>query len=133
MVASIGSIYIISTTQSPKRYIGQTINVSDRWHYHKWSAKRESSMAIHSAMRKYGASSFTMEVIWTGPVDLLDEMERKYIEQYNTLTPNGYNLRTGGGRPIWTDEARAKLSAAVLANYAANPSILKKIGTNIPA
>ena len=43
--------------------------------------------------------------------DELDELETKYIEEYNSLVPNGYNLDTGGKKGYKvTNETKNKQS-----------------------
>jgi hypothetical protein len=39
-----------------------------------------------------------------------DELETKYILQYNSLFPNGYNLTTGGTVFQHTEESKTRLS-----------------------
>lgn len=51
---------------------------------------------IKNAIKKYGRDKFTLEVLLTSTQDYCYEMERKAIEAYNTLKPNGYNICTGG-------------------------------------
>lgn len=31
-------------------------------------------------------------------IDELDDLEKKYIQEYNTISPNGYNILAGGQR-----------------------------------
>lgn len=42
----------------------------------------------------------------------MDEKEVYYIQYYNSLSPNGYNLLSGGNHPIFSDETRNKISNA---------------------
>jgi hypothetical protein len=52
---------------------------------------------IENALRKYGVDSFQTCVIDTAESqEELDRLEAYYIESWGTLTPNGYNLRSGG-------------------------------------
>jgi group I intron endonuclease len=51
---------------------------------------------IKNAIKKYGRDKFKLEVLLQSTQEYCYEMERKAIEAYNTLTPNGYNICTGG-------------------------------------
>lgn len=48
------------------------------------------------AIRKYGEENFEVEVVEEVERTLLDSKEKYYIEYYNSLTPNGYNISKGG-------------------------------------
>ena len=47
-------------------------------------------------MKKYGVSHFRAEIIEECIYDILDKRERFWIEELNTIAPNGYNLLPGG-------------------------------------
>ena len=49
---------------------------------------------ISKAFQKY--NDFDIEVLIDTDNSLLDEYELKFIEEYNTIYPHGYNLRSGG-------------------------------------
>lgn len=51
---------------------------------------------MNSALRKYGEACFTCELIRTCKVSELNELEKQYINEYNSKFPNGYNLTNGG-------------------------------------
>lgn len=51
------------------------------------------------------------EVIEECPDDMLNEREHYWIEKLKSLSPNGYNLRSGGGVNELCEESRAKISA----------------------
>ena len=66
--AFIGYIYLITNLVNGKKYIGCTmISLKRRWTQHLSSARKNSPMAIHRAIRKYGPSSFKIECIETMP------------------------------------------------------------------
>lgn len=93
-----GFIYKITNTINGKSYIGQTIqNVKERFYQHcatKYS-KAVSNMAIHRAIKKYGKSNFTVEVIEEIDSANLNDRERYWIKYYNSYN-NGYNSTKGG-------------------------------------
>jgi hypothetical protein len=75
-------------------------------------SKRGSTLAIHSAIRKYGVDAFRFETLCSVPYDALNNMESYYAEQYESYTwntPGGYNM-TWCGESKLTDETRAKMS-----------------------
>lgn len=93
-----GFIYKITNTINGKSYIGQTIqNVKERFYQHCATkcSKAVSNMAIHRAIKKYGKSNFTVEVIEEIDSASLNDRERYWIKCYNSYN-NGYNSTKGG-------------------------------------
>lgn len=93
-----GFIYKITNTINSKSYIGQTIqNVKERFYQHCATkcSKAVSNMAIHRAIKKYGKSNFTVEVIEEIDSANLNDSERYWIKYYNSYN-NGYNSTKGG-------------------------------------
>ena len=93
-----GFIYKITNTINSKSYIGQTIqNVKERFYQHCATkcSKAVSNMAIHRAIKKYGKSNFTIEVIEEIDSANLNDRERYWIKYYNSYN-NGYNSTKGG-------------------------------------
>ena len=98
----ITGIYCIENLINKKKYIGQSINIHSRWYQHKrdsnHSERKGYDSPLHKAFRKYGIENFKFTVIEEVSESLLDERERFWIDYYNTLVPNGYNIETGGKR-----------------------------------
>lgn len=94
-----GSIYIIRNHCNDKVYIGQTtMSVEDRWKSHLKPSihKTRGSYKIYNAMKKYGKHNFYIELLETDiPVNLLDDKEISYIQQYDSYN-SGYNSTKGG-------------------------------------
>lgn len=109
----IGKIYMI-TSPSQKKYIGQTTDsVEKRWDQHKKNAyaNRNKCVYIERAIRKYGIEKMNFDILLICPKDELDYYETKFIEFYNTLSPNGYNLTTGGKNNFeFCNEIKEKMS-----------------------
>ena len=109
-------IYKITNKINSKCYIGQTKNnPAKRWKKHIAISKNTHCpdfSYIHGALRKYGLENFVFEVIDTATnLDELDNKEKMYIKQLNTMAPNGYNLSSGGqGKKEITDRTRQLLS-----------------------
>lgn len=56
-----------------------------------------SGVALWMAYEKYGMDNFTTTILEECDDAKLNELECKYIKEYNTLSPNGYNITKGGG------------------------------------
>lgn len=94
-------IYIIKNTENSKVYIGQAKNAAERWLSHIYDAKYESKhnknkQLIHKAMSKYGIDKFHYEIL-EYQIPNYDEREQYWIQKYNSVAPNGYNIAIGGG------------------------------------
>lgn len=84
------------TSPSGKCYVGLTsLTVLKRWYPHCSLSNRGKNHPFHSAIRKYGQDSFTVETLFS---DLTkEEAQQKEIEQI-ALVPKtmSYNLSKGG-------------------------------------
>jgi group I intron endonuclease len=106
-------IYKITNNINQKVYIGQTtVTLKKRWQRHNYECtKKRNAMAITSAIIKYGKINFTIEEIDScSTIDELNEKETYYIEKFNSISPNGYNIEKGGGNRIMSDETKKKIS-----------------------
>lgn len=95
-------IYKITNKINNKIYIGlTTTSIARRWHQHCYKAQNdEHPTVIDQAIRKYGKENFIVEKVdETDDRDTLNQLEIKYIAEYNSLAPIGYNISTGGGQP----------------------------------
>ena len=115
-------IYKIENKINGKVYIGQTsIDIEKRWRFH---INHEYNQHLKAAFKKYGISSFMFSVIHPINKDeyidenylhlQLDELEKHYISQYESINSSkGYNKKTGGRDGIINEEAKIKLSKSV--------------------
>ena len=87
-------IYKITNTINGKIYIGQSINIKQRWKQHRANASVRTE-AIYLAFQKYGIENFTFEIIEECKEEELDEKEQYYIGFYDSYN-NGYNMTKGG-------------------------------------
>jgi len=96
-------IYKFTNKVNNKVYIGQSVNISNRYRAHIKSAFYPKSNTyntiFHAAIRKYGIEQFDFTVLCTCSVEELNKLEKFYIQEYNSLAPNGYNMTTGGENP----------------------------------
>ena len=89
-------IYIIKNDINNKVYIGQTVNPKQRWEQYCSLVKHKpNAQVITKAMKKYGIEHFTMSILETDVVNY-DEREKYWIQKYNSIVPNGYNITIGG-------------------------------------
>jgi group I intron endonuclease len=106
-------IYKITNIINNKVYIGQTIHsIEKRWSRHNWNCTKErNAMAITNAIIKYGSENFKIEEIdRANNLEELNEKEIYYIKQFNSISPNGYNLETGGKNKRLSEETKRKIS-----------------------
>ena len=112
----MGYIYKIKNKIDNKIYIGQTIqDLEDRWKGHL--KKNSNCRYLKSAFKKYGVDNFEFQLVCITFDNCLDDMEIKYIEHYNCLAPNGYNLRLGGNSGKHNEETKRKIGEAVKNRY----------------
>ena len=84
-------IYKITNLINEKVYIGQSIHIERRWQEH---CQPSSRSLIGKAIQKYGKEHFTFQVLEECAEEQLDELEERYISEYNSVVPNGYNIET---------------------------------------
>ena len=112
----MGYIYKITNKIDSKIYIGQTTqNLEDRWKGHL--KERNNCRYLKSALKKYGTENFEFQLICITFDDCLDDMEIKYIDFFNCLVPNGYNLRLGGNSGRHNEETKRKIAEALKNRY----------------
>lgn len=120
-----GKVYMLTNTVTGKSYVGQTIQrPSARRQQHaggKQFGKTRSSKPtlIQRSIRKRGWGAFRWEILEKNiahkPVDILDERERYWIKEKQTLRPNGYNMDEGGQKgKLYTPEMRKAKSKAMM-------------------
>ncbi|MGZ7119634.1 MAG: NUMOD3 domain-containing DNA-binding protein [Methanobacterium sp.] len=99
------------TSPSGKKYIGITSNYKRRCYRH--SDESSSCTAFSYAIKKYGWDNFKHEILANGlTLQSANHFEQFYIKYFNTISPNGYNLKTGGDMSTHCHETRKKISDA---------------------
>jgi group I intron endonuclease len=90
-------IYTITNTVNGKKYVGQTIfSLEKRIAAHKNTAKTKN-YPLYRAFKKYGLNLFLIEQIDAAITkESLDEKEKFWIKEFDTVVPNGYNVQSGG-------------------------------------
>jgi group I intron endonuclease len=102
-MATITGIYCIKNATNGKCYVGQSVNIKRRWAAHK-RLKGLGRSAIVFAIEKYGIESFKFITLEECSRCELNSREVHWIREMNTLTPNGYNLNSGGDAPTFVSE-----------------------------
>jgi group I intron endonuclease len=93
---------------SGKSYIGKTIqSLKTRIRQHRDS--RSYCRTLSQAIQEHGWENFKVSTIWEGNASKLGEMERKLISEHQTMEPDGYNIREGGGRSEKVSDTSRKL------------------------
>jgi hypothetical protein len=99
----LGFIYKITCIPTGMVYIGQTkefkykqgkpycYGIKGRWNDHI-STSKSSITKFADDIRKFGRDAFKVEELERADLNKLDALEAKWIEHYNSVTPNGYNI-----------------------------------------
>jgi group I intron endonuclease len=104
----MGYVYLITNTITGKRYVGQSKcdDIETRWASHRKMLKDSIGRYLLSAYHKYGIKNFKFQIICICFDDICDVLEEEYIKKFNTLVPNGYNLKTGGKSSRHSEETK---------------------------
>lgn len=109
----MGIIYKVEAPNG-KLYIGQTIhNAEKRWKEHIIDAndhKKNHCKLLNASIRKYGPNEFKVTTILECEDIELNSYEQSYIKEFNTLSPNGLNLKEGGSNGKHHDDTKKKIS-----------------------
>lgn len=85
-------VYLTTCLKNNKKYVGSHIcdKLDDGY--------LGSGHMIKKAIKKYGKENFGREILeYCEVIDDARNLEYNYINEYNTLTPNGYNISKSGG------------------------------------
>jgi len=118
-------IYILKNKINGKIYIGKancftglnnsTWGTLGRWKSHVSEAckiTQDHCSLLNNAIRKYGENNFEILTIYKGPISTIGKYEDLYIKMFNSLVPNGYNLKDGGDNGKPSAETTKKMSEA---------------------
>ena len=113
-------IYLITNKLNNKKYIGVTNNSLEK----RWKSHLYDTNVISKAIKKHGAENFLIESIHEcTTMDEAYALEPKFIVEYKSKYPNGYNISDGGKgsqvgkRKPTSIEVKKKISDAVKKNH----------------
>lgn len=103
----MSGIYLITNLVNSNLYVGKTKNtLKARFAGHVYDAKHGSMTNLAKAIRKYGAESFSIELLKECHQDELNELEKFFIDKlqpsYN-MTPGGEGGDTGMSKSRWVN------------------------------
>lgn len=112
----ISGIYKIEHVDSGKTYVGSAVNIKRRWGEHKarLNSKTHPNPKLQNAWNKYGEGSFVFGVIEECELEVLIEMEQKYIDTLEVVTL-GYNICEVAGSVLGikrSEETKLRMSEA---------------------
>lgn len=96
-------VYKIQNLVNNKIYIGCSKDIDKRWQMHKYCYSQINipqceKKILYKAFRKYGLDNFSFSIV--EETQDYYEREKYWIQYYNSLIPNGYNMTSGGeGHP----------------------------------
>ena len=111
-------IYRIENLINHKSYIGQSVDIYERWRDHKWALnnKKHNNTHLVRSWHKYGADNFQFTIVEQCDESQLNGREIYWVAYYDAYY-HGYNQTKGGDGclgKVWTDEERENISRAVL-------------------
>ena len=105
-------IYGLHCRTTDKWYIGQSVDIYDRWKNAYQKLKCGSQRKIYNALLKYGYDGFDKVILEQCDSVLLNDREIYWSDFYDSVD-NGYNIRhCGGSRGHHNDETKKRMSIA---------------------
>lgn len=95
--SAVCGIYKITNILTGDIYIGQSVNIADRWKNHikcGLGIDASSTNKLYNNMQEYGVWNFTFEILQKCSRDKLNEKERFWIEMYQS-NKVGLNVTKG--------------------------------------
>jgi len=118
-------VYIITNLLNGQQYVGDhsTNNLDDGY--------LGGGILITRARKKYGRENFKKEILefFETKQEAFDA-QKGWINEYNTVRPNGYNISPAGGTQChggYSNEIREKISGSVKKKIRENPDYRRKI------
>lgn len=94
----ISGIYKVTNLKNGMAYIGQSVDIYQRWFAYKSIGNKKVGGGqgdIMNDIREIGLDYFKFEILERCDANQLDEREKYWISYYDTMN-NGYNLCSGG-------------------------------------
>jgi hypothetical protein len=125
-------IYCHINSANGRCYVGQTrcrtsATTPERAIKDRWVLGYDGCPYFYRAILKYGRDAFTTKVLETPKTQAAANLaEAKWIKRLGTLSPDGYNIDTGGGLAPRHPDTRQKMSESQKARYAKLPPEQRK-------
>ena len=94
-MSKICGIYKI-TSPSKKVYIGQSVDIKNRWNAHRSLKCNRDTPILHNSIKKYGVEKHKFGIIARCNIEELNDLEKFYIDLYEATGKNGMNIGGGG-------------------------------------
>lgn len=135
MQDKICGIYKFTSKTSGKSYIGQSVDILKRFNEHRMQAFNKNvhhfNCHFYRAIRKYGFSDFSFQILEECPRIELNQREQYWISFFDTYQ-NGYNMTTGGeDNPSNNPEVVKKRTNTLLHNPEVNKKLASRGGQKI--
>lgn len=115
---SIGIYALYFEQDDSKVYIGQSTKIEDRYADHIGLLERgkHHQYKLQEAYSKFGCSP-SMQILEISPISNLDDLENKYISEFDSIY-SGYNVINGGSGGRGYTASRQKYSRELLLEIA---------------
>lgn len=95
LTSTVCGIYKITNIENQMTYVGQAVNIADRWKQHikrGIGADTPTQNKLYPAMKKFGPENFTFEIIEKCSRDKLNERE-DYWQEFYKAKEFGYSIK----------------------------------------
>tara|TARA_B100000475_G_C15005117_1_gene318016 strand:+ start:214 stop:1269 length:1056 start_codon:yes stop_codon:yes gene_type:complete len=89
-----GVIYLLTHKITKKHYVGQTKRKVDK-RFREHSKDTSGCRLLRNAIKQDGFAAFDRKVLAICKISDLDRLEAFFINKYNCVYPNGYNISAG--------------------------------------
>ena len=129
----MGYIYRITNTIDGKIYIGQSKcdDIERRWKQHKKVDMNYIGPYLFNAYMKHGIDKFKFEIVCICFDSDCDKYEKEYILKFNTLTPNGYNIRFGPTFSKHTEDSKEIIRQKLKDRYKTDETMRKNLSLRL--
>ena len=108
----ICGIYKIENLINHKVYIGQSVNIKDRWQSHRRLLRQNKHDNLHlqNSWNKYGESNFSFEILEECSNCLLNEKEQYWLDYYGGKNNNyNYNEKDAGNQGLLSEASLERM------------------------